>query len=368
MRRNLINKALVTVITCAGLLIANVSSVLATEIDPNQAALIAQQQAIAAVQAQQAALAQAQAQQAALAQAQAQQEALAAAQAQQAALAQAQAQQAALAQAQAQQAALAQAQAQQATLAQTQAQQEALAAAKAQQEAIAAAQAQQAALAQATNRNGMTPSQLLADQAASAWFADAGFVGNSVSVGFASIAKKQYATYFGKSPMMAKESYSFMNDAKGNPKYRVSFNGYSGQAKDVIAKTGIRKVFINMGTNDLWEGPDKAYARYVEYIQGIRATNPGILIFIEATTPVMSGNEKGGLTNKNVDSLNAKMRAYCASSPDLFYIDINTPMKDSTGGLNPAYCSDKFVHINSAGYKVWVNTVISYVKAMNAGV
>ena len=313
-------KALAASIMSIGLMFTNVYSILAADADPNAAAL-------AAAQAQQAAIAQAQAQQAAIAQAQAQQAAIAQAQAQQAAIAQAQAQQAAL----------------------------------------AAAQAQQAAIAQAQNRNGMTPSQIIADQAVCSWFADAGFVGNSVSVGFAQVARKQYASYFGKSPMMAKESYSFMNDAKGNEKYRVSYGGYNGPAKDVIARTGIRKVFINMGTNDLWEGADKAYARYVDYIQGIRAANPGIVFFIEATTPVMTGHEKGGLNNKNVDAFNAKMRAYCAANPDAFYIDINTPMKDSTGGLNPAYCSDKFVHINAAGYKVWINTVVSYVKAMNAG-
>ena len=319
------------------MLLSSTQSVFAQAIDP---AVAAQAEAIAAAQAQAAAIAAVQAQQAAAAQTQA----IAAAQAQAEAIAAAQAQAAAIAAAQAQAAAQAAAQAQ----------------------AAAAAQAASVgAQAQTPSAASMLPSQIIADQQTMSWFMDAGFVGNSVSVGFASYAKKQYANYFGYSPMMAKESYSFANDSKGNAKYRVSFGGYNGQAKDVIAKAGVKKVFINMGTNDLWAGADNAYNSYVNYIQGIKAANPGILIFIEATTPVMTGNEKGGLTNKNVDALNAKMKSYCATSPDLFFVDINTPMKDSTGGLNPAYCSDKFVHINGAGYKVWCNTVIQYVKSVN---
>jgi len=260
----------------------------------------------------------------------------------------------------AQQAAIAAVQAQQAALAQQQA-----ATVQAQQAALAQQQAEaQAAVAQQQVVTQPQVASPLADQMLAAWFSDAGFVGNSVSVGFASYAKKQYGNYFANTTMMAKESYSFRNDAKGKDKYKISLNGQPGRAKDLIARAGLKKVFINMGTNDLCGGADSAYATYADYINEIRATNPGILIFIEATTPVYASSEKDALNNKNIDALNAKMAALCATSPDLFFVDINTPMKDAKGGLNPAYCSDKFVHVNNAGYSVWTNTVLQYVRTM----
>lgn len=235
---------------------------------------------------------------------------------------------------------------------------EQIAAINAQQAAIAAVQAQEAALAANAQQTA------LVDQMLAAWFSDAGFVGNSVSVGFASYAKKQCGNYFANTVMMAKESYSFNNDIKGKDKYKLSLNGKTGRAKDLIASAGLKKVFINMGTNDLWGGADSAYESYVNYINEIRTANPGIMIFIEATTPVYAGREKDALNNKNIDVLNAKMAKLCEISPDMFFIDINTPMKDAKGGLNPSYCSDKFVHVNNAGYSVWANTVIQYIRTL----
>lgn len=193
------------------------------------------------------------------------------------------------------------------------------------------------------------------------WFADAGFVGNSVSVGLKSYFNSKGKEYLSNPKVIATVSYSFQNDKKGKPKFRLSYNGFTGEAKDVIARSGIKKAFINMGTNDLFSGVNTTYDRYVEYVNGIRAANPGIMIFIEATTPVYSEKEKGALTNENVDKLNALMKTYCDANPDMFFIDINTPLKDKSGGLNPAYSSDKYVHVNNAGYKVWIDTVVAAV-------
>ena len=226
-------------------------------------------------------------------------------------------------------------------------------------EQIAAIEAQKAAQAAVLEQmKALKATQL------NAWFADAGFVGNSVSVGLKTYFKSQGADYLGGAKVMAKESYSFANDGKTNQKFRISYGNVNAPAKDVIKAAGINKVFISMGTNDLWNGAESAYKSYIDYIAGIRGANPGILFFIEATTPVGKSKEKGGLNNKNVDELNSKMRAFCDANPDMFFIDINTPLKDANGGLNSAYSSDKFVHINMAGYKVWMNTVEDYVGRM----
>lgn len=206
----------------------------------------------------------------------------------------------------------------------------------------------------------------LRDAQLSAWFADAGFVGNSVSVGLKSYFKTQGEGYLGGAKVLAKGSYSFLNDGKNNPKFRINYGDVNGPAKDVIKAAGVKKVFINMGTNDLWVTPESAYKSYVDYIAGIRGANPGILFFIESTTPVGKTKDKGKLCNKNVDELNARMKALCDVNPDMFYIDINTPLRDETGGLRDSYSSDKFVHLNMAGYKVWMNTVEDYVYRMIA--
>jgi len=204
--------------------------------------------------------------------------------------------------------------------------------------------------------------QVLPTDPVSQWFSDAGFVGNSISVGLSYYIKRQGAGYLGSPKMMVKGSYSFMNDSKGNANYRISYDGYNGAAKDVIAKSGVKKVFINMGTNDLWEGPQKAYKRYIDYIQGIQQANPGIKVFIEATTPVYAGHENNHLSNKNVDMFNQLIKGYCDLHPDMYYVDINTPLKDENGCLMKGLSTDSNVHLTNAAYKIWTDTLISYVR------
>ena len=194
------------------------------------------------------------------------------------------------------------------------------------------------------------------------WFSDAAFVGNSTSVGLTTFFGKKENAYLGNPKVLAVTSYSFKNDNGTKEKYRLSYNDFNGKAKDVIAASGAKKVFINMGTNDLWGGPDKAYDEYVAYIDGIREANPGILIIIESTTPVYTGSEKDGLNNENIDILNQKMQALCEVNPDMLYIDISTALKDETGGMKAEYSSDKFVHLTNAGYKVWIDQVITAIK------
>lgn len=202
--------------------------------------------------------------------------------------------------------------------------------------------------------------QSCTDEQLNAWFSDAGFVGNSIGVGLASYIKRQGEGYLGGPTMMVKGSYSFLNDGKSNPKYRIEFGGFNGPARDVVARSGVKKVFINMGTNDLWEAPAKAYQRYVDYIQGIKNSSPGILIFIEATTAVCPGHEGRGLSNKNVDELNSMIRSYCANNKNMYYIDINSVMKEN-GALKTSLSSDRDVHLTNSAYKIWMDTVVRYV-------
>jgi lysophospholipase L1-like esterase len=162
--------------------------------------------------------------------------------------------------------------------------------------------------------------------------------------------------------MLVKGCYSFSNDNIVGGQYRLTYQGKDYSARDAVAKAKVKYVFINMGTNDLYETPEKVYERYKNYIKGIQKKNPGIRIFIESTTPVFHAGQKGGLNNKNVNRLNKLMEKYCNRNRDLYFIDITTALKDSHGGLAAEYCSDHYVHITMSGYRVWTQKVCAYVK------
>lgn len=186
------------------------------------------------------------------------------------------------------------------------------------------------------------------------FFSNSAFIGNSIGVGLTNYVKRLDPNYIGTPTMLTVGCYSFRNDSAGNPKYMVSYNKTPLRAKDAVAASGAKYVFINMGTNDLFEGTEKAYTRYVNYIDEIRQTNPGVVFFIESTTPACKGSN---VSNDKINRFNELMYQYCLTTYDTIYIDISTPMKDAEGYLQKELSSDKSVHLNNKAYEMWMDTV-----------
>ena len=60
------------------------------------------------------------------------------------------------------------------------------------------------------------------------------------------------------------------------------------------------------------------------------------------------------------EAYNVKLEKF-ADENDCFYVDVASSLKDSTGGLKPEYCSDKYVHFTAKGCSVWVDVLKDYV-------
>ncbi|MCM1246562.1 MAG: GDSL-type esterase/lipase family protein [Roseburia sp.] len=192
------------------------------------------------------------------------------------------------------------------------------------------------------------------------YLSDSGFIGNSVSLCLTHYMKTQEKGFMGSPLMLPVGCYNFNNDRRGDPRYRIHYRGKVCTAKEAIRKSGIKKVFICMGTNDLYLGVTGAYRAYVTYLQEIRRVNPKVIIYIEGTPPAYS--QRGHITNKNINALNKKIKGYCQNQKDMYYIDINSVLKNkSTGKMNLRYSSDKYVHINYTGCRVWLNKICSYI-------
>ncbi len=196
------------------------------------------------------------------------------------------------------------------------------------------------------------------------YLSSSAFVGSSIGVGQKLYLDYEGYKYLGRPKMLVKGCYSFANDRSASSKYRISYGGYTGPAKYVIKRSGVKKVFINMGTNDLGGSVSGVFASYKTYLKGIRKVNPNIVIYIESMSPVYSGGQKGGLNNRNVNSLNAKLKKYCAGQKNMYYIDITTTLKDGSGGLKRSYTSDSYVHLTMQGYRAWTKKLVKDVKAI----
>lgn len=209
-------------------------------------------------------------------------------------------------------------------------------------------------------KNSKDGAKKITEKERNSWFSDSGFIGSSIGVGQKMYFDSQGKGYLGNPAMMVKDCYSFMNDSASSTKYKITYRGTPYQARTAVKKYGLKKVFINMGMNDLWESPEGVYKRYISYLSGIKKDSPGIVIFIESTTPVTSGNEKQPLSNKNVNKLNAMMKKYCDSQKDMYYIDVNSCLKGADGCLKKSYSSDGYVHLSMSGYGVWMEALCDY--------
>lgn len=130
-----------------------------------------------------------------------------------------------------------------------------------------------------------------------------------------------------------------------------------------------RRVFINIGTNDLsyanWPLED-VMARYDTIITQMQQQVPGVEIYLMAYYPInyeaAAENIKACLrvrTNEKIAAANALVQQL-ADKHGQHYIDVNRALKDEQGRLKAEYTIEG-MHINEDGYRAIMDDLIPYV-------
>lgn len=131
-----------------------------------------------------------------------------------------------------------------------------------------------------------------------------------------------------------------------------------------------RKVFINIGTNDLsWSSIpiSKVIENYEQIITLIEKNVPDVKIYLMAYYPVnyeaATDEAKECLkirTNEKINTANIEVKKL-AERHGQIYIDVNRNLKDDMGRLKAEYTIEGF-HINEQGYRAIYDDVMRYVK------
>lgn len=132
-----------------------------------------------------------------------------------------------------------------------------------------------------------------------------------------------------------------------------------------------RRVFINIGTNDLSNAAislDELMGRYDRIITGIEQQVPGVEIFLMAYYPInyeaAAENMKACLrvrTNEKITAANALVKQM-AERHSQHYIDVNRALKDEQGRLRAEYTIEG-MHIKEDGYRAIMDDLIPYIQA-----
>lgn len=131
-----------------------------------------------------------------------------------------------------------------------------------------------------------------------------------------------------------------------------------------------RKVFINIGTNDLSDPNmemEEIMNRYDQIITMIEERLPGVHIYMMAYYPVnyeaATEQMKPGLlirNNKKIKEANAQV-ARLAAKHKQKYIDVSAPLKDEQGRLKAEYTIEG-MHIKPEGYRTIFPEIVKYIK------
>lgn len=192
------------------------------------------------------------------------------------------------------------------------------------------------------------------------YYSRAAFVGSSIGVGQEYYFKSQGSGYLGDPLFLVRKNYAFVNDKRTKTKFIPIYDGVAMRAKDAIKKSGVDKAFINMGINDMYNGPKTAYGNYIEYLKEIREENPKVELFIESTTGVHAKGENKVVNSSRVKELNRLMREYCKDRENIYFIDITSRMLNKNGNLSDDCTTDKYVHLTKKAYAMWMEDVTAY--------
>ncbi|MEG0137810.1 MAG: GDSL-type esterase/lipase family protein [Bacilli bacterium] len=191
------------------------------------------------------------------------------------------------------------------------------------------------------------------------YFSDSVFIGDNTISKFNSYLSTKPNGFLGKpfilydSKLSTNTLVSEVNEKSNHPVY----NGTKMLVEDSVKLMGAKKVFINLGHNDiLSSGINNTLSNYKTLISRIKTKNPNTKIFIINVGYMFKGTETKKMNNTLIRELNEKLKNSSATWGAI-YIDMAHTMIESNGYLKEEFYSEESLLINNLGYNVWVNVL-----------
>ncbi len=191
--------------------------------------------------------------------------------------------------------------------------------------------------------------------AAGDYFKDVAFIGDSISVGLS--IRAPYLNRLAGATYLVRGSYGSRHAVDGS--MLLTYKGSQMSPEDAVKACGCKKLFIMLGMNDLnmYSKLDGTVNNLRTMITNIQKKNPNVKIFIQSMTPIVIGSEKKPfLNNTSIDEYNELLKKLAAEL-GCVYINVATPLKNSSNGLDPKYSSDQYVHLNPQGLDIWISAL-----------
>ena len=132
------------------------------------------------------------------------------------------------------------------------------------------------------------------------------------------------------------------------------------QPQDIIARMGVKKVFICLGLNDVGIYTQKEYlTNYSILINRIRKEVEDVQIAILSVTPLTLEGERKTLYNERIDRYNNVLAAF-AKEYGCYFIDVSQVLKNEEGYLADELSSDNYCHLEPTAYDAWIDYMLTH--------
>lgn len=192
------------------------------------------------------------------------------------------------------------------------------------------------------------------------YFADAAFLGDSLTVGFAdygvNLGGALVCGYTGVGPEAIVNRSTVTSSLRGEE-----------IALDVLAAAQPKKLYILLGTNTLTTAgaEDRFLVYYGQMLDMLRQTlGEDCVIYVQAIPPVRPevAVEKTGLASQNLRSVNEQL-AILAEDKGCVYLDLWEAFADGEGNLKEILAAPDGVHLSAGnGYGAWVTYLRNHAK------
>ena len=132
-------------------------------------------------------------------------------------------------------------------------------------------------------------------------------------------------------------------------------------AERIIIPYHPRLIVLYAGDNDLAAGRDPAQVRddFVSFVERVRRDLPDVAIAYIAIKPSPA---RANLLDKMREA-NALISSVSKSATEIQTIDVFTPMLDARGKPRPELFGDDGLHMNRAGYALWIGRIRPFLRA-----
>lgn len=189
------------------------------------------------------------------------------------------------------------------------------------------------------------------------WFADAAFLGDSLTEGFTEygidVSGALVCGYVGASPNQIVNRVELEHPERG-----------AEIPMDVLAAAQPKKLYVLMGTNALrTEGSyDGFLAYYGRMLDELRAALPDTDIYVQSILPVRPEAlaDSPGLNSARLAEINSALLTMCGEK-GCYFIDLAEAFTDENGDLSADCAESDGIHILKKSYATWLNYLCSHV-------